>query len=171
MDAPGRFDAATAFAGVPFDTTEVRWFVEGSLPDSYVDWVSSAGKKAIVEIRGDKYWVDGIHSSGLKWRGHGPLGIKLRRDSAGFLDLGNGARGRIEEWRKICPVEPGSASLGQRGEWCEVQKVVLTRPYGVHLAGTVGPLNSRDLAVSGCDVELASVMVAGTEAWTFALEA
>lgn len=170
-DEPGRLDAAVPSAGVPFDTTEVRWFVSGSLPASYVDWFSSAGETAVVEVRCDTYWVDGLHSTGLKRRGRGPLEVKLRRDSTGSLELGSGIRGRIEEWRKIHPAEQRFARPGRSGEWCEVNKVVRTRTFGLRSTGSVDPLSSRDLTSPGCDVQLASVDVAGSEAWTFALEA
>lgn len=154
----------------PFDTTEVRWFSSGALPTAYGDWFSNPGGSAIVEIRCDNYWVDGSHSSGLKRRGHGPLEVKIRRESTGFVDLGDGVRGRIEEWRKVRPAEPPSANLSKPGQWCQVHKVVLTRTYGIDSAGNVRPLDQSDLRTEGCDIELASVAVAGTEAWTFALE-
>lgn len=170
-DPIGRPDEIKPAYEVPFDTTEVRWFSSGALPTAYVDWFSNPGGSAIVETRCDNYWVDGSHSSGLKQRGHGSLEVKLRRESTGLIDLGDGVRGRIEEWRKIRPAEPPSASPGEPGRWCQVHKVALTRKYGVGSAGRVRPLDHRDLAIGGCGIELASVVIAGAEAWTFALEA
>jgi hypothetical protein len=170
-DPIGRLDEIKPAYEVPFDTTEVRWFFSGALPTAYVDWFSDPGGSAIVEIRCDSYWVDGSHSTGLKQRGHGPLEVKLRRGSTRLVDLGDGLRGRIEEWRKIRPAEPPSANSNELGQWCQVQKVIQTRTYGVGSAGNVRPLDHRDLATRGCDIELASVVIAGTAAWTFALEA
>ncbi len=170
-DELGRLVATVPPAGVPFDTTEVRWFASGALPGQFVDWFSASGTTGSAESRCDTYWVDGQHSIGLKRRGHGPFEVKLRRDSTGLLELGSGVRGRIEEWRKIRPVEPGFIGSSRRGEWFEVNKVVRTRTCGVRSTGSVGPLLSRDLASPGCNVDLASVDVAGAEAWTFAFEA
>jgi hypothetical protein len=150
-----------------FATAEVRWFVGGELPGSLVTWFTS--ERTSIELRRDRYAVDGSPDVGLKRRAGGPLEVKLRCESSGTVRLGTRV-GRIEEWRKLTDVDERDVPVGPEPVWVDVDKVVLTRSYRRSPEGML-PVARRDLSVAGCDVELASIGVEDTVAWTFALEA
>lgn len=160
---PG-WEYASFAPAIPFDTTEVRWFAAGNLPDSLVDWFIRSGR-ATLEVRHDSYLVDGSHDAGRKVRNHGSFEVKIRTGSHGFLHLGNGIHGRIEEWQKSVGLQPPTAE-----SWVEVGKVVLTRTYQPGPKDGLSEVRERDMLIPGCDVELATVSVGDTKAWTFAFE-
>lgn len=160
---PG-WESASAAPANRIDTTEVRWFAAGSLPDSLVDWFIRSGR-ATLEVRHDSYLVDGSHDSGRKVRDHGSFEVKTRTGTHGFLHLGNGIRGRIEEWQKIVGLQPPTDQT-----WVDVGKVVLTRTYQPDPKDSLYEVRARDMYLPGCDVELATVSVGETKAWTFAFE-
>lgn len=151
-------------AGQPFDTTEVRWFAPGHLPESLVKWFIRSSHSTL-EARDDAYLIDGSHDAGRKVRGRGSFEVKLRTGFGDLFHLGDRVKGRIEEWRKYVGLH---IPAGQ--SWIEVGKVVLTRTYQPDVQGAVAEVRERDLLVPGCDIELASVSAAGERAWTFALE-
>jgi hypothetical protein len=146
------------------DTTEVRWFVTGELPESLVDWFIRSGR-ATLEVRTDAYLVDGSHDAGRKRRDHGAFEVKLRTGSQGLFHLGNGVRSRIEEWKKYLGLQTPPDPT-----WVDVGKVVLTRTYQLDAEDAVSEVRVRDMLTPGCDVELATVSVGDTKAWTFAFE-
>ena len=146
------------------DTTEVRWFVTGELPESLVDWFIRSGR-ATLEVRHDSYIVDGSHDAGSKIRDHGTFEVKLRTGSRGPFHLGSGVRSRIEEWQKFVGLQTPPDRT-----WVDVGKVVLTRTYQLDAEDDVSEVRVRDMFTPGCDVELATVSVGDTKAWTFAFE-
>lgn len=147
-----------------FDTSEVRWFAEGVLPETLVAWFIRSSHSTL-EARDDTYLVDGSHDAGRKVRGHGDYEVKLRTGFGGLFHLGGGVEGRVEEWQKHVDLHvPTDQS------WIEVGKVVLTRTYQPNLRGVVAEVRERDLQQPGCDIELASVSAAGHRNWTFAFE-
>ncbi len=150
-----------------FATSEVRWFGDGPLPPSLVSWFA-AGPTS-VEIRSDRYWVDGPPDLGLKRRGNGPLELKVRCDASDTIVLDVGLRGQIEEWCKISPLAEEHAPSG--GSWVDVGKLVRTRSYHRYAEGPLSVTDRPDLSTNGCEVELAAVTVGDLEAWTFAFEA
>ncbi len=161
-----RLVAPTSADGL--ETTEVRWFGDGTLPRTILTWFSQGPTS--IDVRGDSYRLDGTPDVGVKRRDHGPLEVKYRRPSTGSVDLGSGTVGRIEEWHKIVHRDGTGTLAGGDGVWLDVDKVVYTRTYGV-VDGVARPLALRALARTGCDVELAAVTAGGISAWTFALEA
>ena len=164
-----RFPGIRAAAGSSFDTTEVRWFASGALLPSFIEWFTNGGRAGILEIRYDVYRAGHSSDIGLKQRDHGPLEAKLRRGMNGTVHLGGDVYGRIEEWQKVRTADLSDGEdVG--GRWIEVHKVVVTRTFELGEDGVV-EVEHRDLDVPGCDVEIASIEVDGTMAWTFALEA
>jgi hypothetical protein len=151
-----------------FATTEVRWFAEGALPASLIAWFTS--ERTSIELRRDRYRIDGSPDVGLKQRAGGPLEVKLRCPALGSVQLGRARVGRIEEWRKLTDVDEADLPVGPDPMWADVDKVVLTRTYRQSPDGAMQPITPRDLSAAGCDVELASVVVGEFVAWTFALE-
>jgi hypothetical protein len=152
----------------PFDTTEVRWFAAGPLPDALVQWFAASGEPTLVETRRDAYLAAGSHGVGQKRRNYGPFEVKRRLRYGEFVHLSDALTGRLEEWRKLVEIQP-VPTAGDR--WADVNKVVLTRTYRLRSDGQVVRARERDISVPGCDIELASVSVAGIDAWTFAFEA
>ena len=155
----------------PFDTTEVRWFATGTLPGSVSKWFRDSGPAPIVETRRDTYWMQASHDVGLKSRNNGPLEIKLCLSRSGDFDLGEGILGHIEEWRKAPLKTLHEVNGSAHWRWSEVHKRVVTRTYGPDVNGRLVPIVTTDLPPTGCDIELATVSVGDTLAWTFAFEA
>jgi hypothetical protein len=156
-------------ASSTFATTEVRWFVDGALPASLTAWFATT--RTSIELRSDRYRIDGSADVGLKRRAGGPLEVKLRCESTGSVLLGRSRAGRIEEWRKFIDVDEQAVPVGSDAVWADVDKVVLTRSYARSSNSVMQPMAQHDLSAPGCDVELASVQFGEVTAWTFALEA
>ena len=154
--------------GRPFATSEIRWFARGAPPAAIVAWFSEHERSAFVEVRRDAYRVGTEHAVGLKRRDNGPLELKLRRGISPRRVLVGGLAGRIEEWRKDGLEEPVDAVSWQ---WSLVDKVVLTRTFARDDSGLVVEVGHVPLQGAACDVELATVTVGQTVAWTFAVEA
>lgn len=55
--------------------------------------------------------------------------------------------------------------------WIEVNKTIITRTFMLSDHEVVGPAEHVDDSLSGCDVEIAAVNVAGIDSWTLAFEA
>jgi len=162
----GRVDRLQGTA--PLDTTEVRWFAAGPPPSQLVERFCDTGSSVDLEIRNDAYLANGSHHVGLKRRNGGPLELKARRQSSDFVAMGRAVGAPVEEWRKFIGIRPGIT--GSDSTWIDVTKVVLTSTYGYLSDGGVGPAQAG-YDEPGCDIELASVTAASSDAWTFALEA
>lgn len=160
---------AEAAPYAPFDTTEVRWFADGALPDSLAEWFTKSGRWTELEIRRDAYLVDRSPDVGRKQRDQGPFEVKTRRGRSGVLHLPGGLRGHLEEWRKHIAGAQPPPTPDER--WSDVHKVVLTRIYQHDPDDQVAEIETRNPLVAGCAIELASVAVSDVRAWTFALEA
>lgn len=157
--------------GEPLDTAEVRWFADGALPRSFVEWFSDMGRSGVVETRSDIYRVGDAPDVGLKRRDYGPLELKIRRGSGGVLSIGGGVHGRIEEWRKTGAVESTRVRGDRDWQWSAVDKMVLTRTFAMDHRDGIAEVTGTDPTEPACDIELASVVVGETVAWTFAFEA
>jgi hypothetical protein len=173
MDAAAHPPSSDRFEGLklegrPLATSEVRWFAPGPPPAPVVAWFSERGRAAFVELRRDAYRIGPDHGVGLKRRDHGPLELKRRHGISPRRAFVAGLAGRIEEWRKDGLEEPLDATGWQ---WSLVDKVVLTRTFAREESGSVVEIGHVAQQPSGCDVELATVTVGSTVAWTFALEA
>jgi hypothetical protein len=152
------------------DTTELRWFVEGHLPPDVMSWFTRKGTVGLAEERCDTYRLDGRFDTGVKRRFREKLELKVRRSIGDRVVLGNGLAGRLEVWRRWSPAE----CLGESGEnatWADVYKMVIKRRFAVD--GSEVPITEelRAATGTGCDVEIASVSLDDTEAWTFAFAA
>jgi hypothetical protein len=154
--------------GPPLDTIEVRWFAAGQPHSSLVEWFSEGGQSAFVEVRRDAYRATLDHGVGLKRRDHGSLELKRRRGLTRRQLFAGGFEGRIEEWRKTGLEEPLAAMDWQ---WLVVDKIVLTRTFTIDDSDTVTEAAVPELASPACDIEVATISVNETVAWSFALEA
>ena len=153
--------------GTPFLTTEVRWFAAGAPPQQIIDWFAQGGEEAVVELRCDAYRRLNGPNVGLKRRDNGPLELKQRFSVASARPFALGLSGRIEEWCKTGLAEPPATT---NWEWSVVDKVVLTRTFVVRDEAIV-EVETREMTVPACDIELATVTVGESVAWSFALEA
>ena len=149
------------------DTTEVRWFVPGPLPDDVAGWFDGEG--GVLEERYDTYVLDGRSDVGVKRRFGETLEMKVRLSPGRWVDLGEGLTGSREVWRRWSPADglPGSAGGGQR---VDVHKSIVKRrfsPDGSEIAYSHG-VDPND---AGCDAEIAAITIGTARAWTFACAA
>ena len=152
------------------DTSEVRWFAEGLPPDTVVDWFTSSGAAGTLEERCDTYQLHRLHDIGVKRRARTSLEVKVRRGIGDPLVVAPGLVAPFEEWRKWSPGLGDPMSPSEGTPWIDVDKAVLTRTVSADHE-VVGPALHVDDQLSGCDVEIVAVTVAGVEAWSFAFEA
>lgn len=152
------------------DTSEARWFAEGSLPHLVVDWFTCSGTTGTLEERCDTYRLDGLHDVGVKRRSRTSLEVKVRLGIGERLVLAPGLAAPLEVWRKWGPWLGDVTSPSAGAAWIDVEKTVLTRTVGADQEA-VTTASHADHTLSGCDVEIVAVTVAGVEAWGFAFEA
>lgn len=150
------------------DTSELRWFAPGHVPQLVVDWFTAGGTQGVFEERADRYRLDGRVDVGVKRRFGHRLELKQRRAAGASAALTPALSGLAEEWRRWSPAEGLVESLDQ-ALWIDVRKAVVKRrfaPNGVELR--VAPA----MPVSGgCDVEVTAITVGAVEAWSLALSA
>lgn len=159
---PRRVDACSVD-----DTTEVRWFMPGSLPPDVRGWFTSS--IAVPEERCDTYLLVGRGDVGVKRRFRETLELKVRQSLDGRVELGEGLGGSLEEWRRWSPAE-GLVDEGTDGRWVDVDKSIVKRRFcldGTEIAFSPDP----HPAGAGCDVEVAGVTVGTVQVWTFAFAA
>lgn len=153
------------------DTSELRWFADGLPPRAVVDWFTCGGMVGTLEERCDTYQLHRLQDIGVKRRSRSSLEVKVRREIGDPLTLAPGLAAPFEEWRKWSPRIGDPMSPSSDTPWIEVEKAVLTRTFMSDDHEVVGPALHVDETLSGCDVEIAVVTVAGVEAWSFAFEA
>jgi hypothetical protein len=159
---PRRVDAFSVL-----DTTELRWFVPGTLPADIRGWFTSS--TGVAEERCDTYLLDGRVDTGVKRRFRETLEFKVRQSLDGRIELGEGLAGSLEVWRRWSPAE-GLVDDGADGRWVDVHKSVVKRRFSMR--GTEIAFSSDPQATgAGCDVEVAGVTVGAAQAWTFAFAA
>lgn len=149
------------------DTTELRWFLPGSLPLDLLGWFT--GSTGVVEERCDTYLLHGRHDMGVKRRFGETLELKVRRGLDGSVQLGDGLIGPLEVWRRWSPAE-GLVDVESDGRWVDVCKTIVKRRFSVD--GAEMAYSSTDGVVgTGCDVEVAAVNIGPAKWWTFAFAA
>jgi len=149
------------------DTTELRWFVAGSLTPVVRRWFTVS--TSFEERRCDTYLLDGRSDFGLKRRFQQTLELKVRRSVGRPVGLGNGLSGALEEWRRWSPVHDEPTDETDR-RWVDVHKSIVERRFSVD--GTEIPFSPDPRRVeAGCDVEVVGITVGDTEGWTFAFAA
>lgn len=165
---PGRM---TTDAGVTVtDTTELRWFVEGRLPEAVAAWFTLEGTTGLIEQRVDTYRIDGRLDTGVKRRFGETLELKVRRSLGEQVTLGPGLAGRLEVWRRWSPAEclvTGSRAV----PWADVDKTIAKRRFSVDGGEIALTGDNRVMVGDGCDVEIAALVVDSVVAWTFAFAA
>jgi hypothetical protein len=149
------------------DTTELRWFVPGSLPAAVGVWFT--GSTGVLEERIDSYLLDGRGDVGVKRRFRQTVELKVRQSLDGRIEFGDGLAGSLEVWRRWSPAE-GLVEHGVDDRWVDVHKSVVKRRFlsdGTEVA--FSPV--VEATATGCDVEVAGITVDDDHWWTFAFAA
>jgi hypothetical protein len=152
------------------DTSELRWFADGLPPGAVVDWFTCGGKVGTLEERCDTYQLHRLLDIGVKRRSRITLEVKVRREIGDTVTLAPGLAAAFEEWRKWSPTVGDPMSPSADTPWIDVEKAVLTRTFMLADHEVVGPAPHVDDSLSGADVEIAAVTVAGVDAWSLAFE-
>jgi hypothetical protein len=141
-------------------TREVRWFQEGPLPDAVLEWFLTP--ECEDEQRTDHYDLDAARrGSGVKYRNETSLDAKFKLASVGLLELSAEVVGNVDDWVKASTLlESPARPCGP--QYASVDKSLHTRTYVLHEAS--GPLPS------GCEIELVSLSLGSTAAWSLCLE-
>lgn len=149
------------------DTTELRWFVPGSLPAEVAVWFT--GSTGVLEERSDTYLLDGRGDVGVKRRFRQTVELKVRQSLDGRIEFGDGLAGSLEVWRRWSPAED-LVEHGVDERWVDVHKSVVKRRF--LLDGTEVAFSPVVEATgAGCDVEVAGVTIDDVQWWTFAFAA
>lgn len=170
MTRPLEHSYSSALPGSTLDTCEVRWFCHAPLPPALIAWFTAGGRLGIAEQRNDLYQRRAGATVGVKRRCGRTLEVKVLQSSGPEITLPGGLSGTCEEWRKW---EPGNGATpsSKAVPWIVVQKSIVTRSFVLSGEGIAVPVSEPDRRLPGCDVELASVAVGATQAWTYAFEA
>ncbi len=108
------------------NTSELRWFIRGSVPDEFSGWFS-AGRPPALELREDHEYLlfPACDSVGVKARG-GKFEIKARAGSSRVLPLPFRIGGRSEDWVKWSlsaeELPQFDRVLHKSGEWMRIAK-------------------------------------------------
>ena len=150
-------------------TTELRWFLDGRPPEDVVVWFTHEGSTGLSENRRDTYRLDGQVDIGVKRRYGKVLEMKLRQGLPEPF-LHRELDGWLETWQRWSPAD-GLIHLSPNTTWVDVDKTVVKRRFACD--GREVPLteSTRAMTGQGCDVEIATVSVAGRMASTFAFAA
>lgn len=146
----GRFGPSTALM-----TREVRWFYDGPLPLSVLDWFTTPSHHA--EQRVDYYDLASARNGiGRKHRDSTTFDTKFRVDLFPSTPLAPGVTGQVEDWMKI------SEPLGESPEHA------ITEPFPVGKQLITRRIPWVD--DSGCEAELAGIAAGGIRAWSLCFE-
>lgn len=168
----GEGDEAQAYGTVPIlDTSEARWFASDPLPSEVIAWFTRDGSVGTVEERCDVYQLHRLYDIGVKRRDRSILEVKVRRSIGDDLTISADLAAPFEEWRKWSPFQGDPMTPSPDIPWIEVNKTIITRTFMLSDHEVVGPAEHVDDSLSGCDVEIAAVNVAGIDSWTLAFEA
>jgi hypothetical protein len=160
---------------MPLITCEMRWFLEGPLPEEVERWFDQGRQSAARTWREDRYLLPGIADMGIKQR-EGRLEIKGRTDKLGAHAIAPEIEGNAERWCKWSH-DVASIAAGLRGclegqETIVVGKGRIQRHFLLEPGGLVQEAAQRDLARRGFSIELTRIRVpSGDDYWSLGIEA
>lgn len=149
-------------------TSEIRWFFDGRLPLDVENWFAADG--ALEETRCDMYRLDDPVGQGVKRRGRSILELKQRLRPSEVWSLGFGIAGNIESWKRWSPADE-LVALGAASIWVEVDKHIVKRRFDPDGLAIALSESNRAMVDEGCDAEIASLLIDGRSAWSFAFAA
>jgi hypothetical protein len=160
---------------MPLVTCEMRWLLEGPLPDEALRWFADGPAPAAGPWRDDRYLVlPGVADMGIKRR-EGRIEVKGRTAVLGSHVIAPEIEGSAERWCKwtydAASVAAGSCSwFAGRGAIIvgksRTQKHFLLDPGGEAQASA-----KRDLPRRGFSLELTRIRLAAGDHWSLGIEA
>jgi hypothetical protein len=147
------------------DTTEIRWFANGQLPDDVRSWFIGP---AVADERRDRYLLDVRTDVGVKFRNGHTLEVKRRREPGQAVELPDGPAGVLERWTKWTPAD-GRVRQTPSQRWMHVDKWIMKRRFS--LDGTEVDVVPWQNLRTFCDVEIVAVRAGGSVAWSLAFAA
>lgn len=152
-----------------YPTAEVRWFLEGPLPESGLPWFHDLAGNHFWETRTDHY-VRPPSPDGLGVKGRtGNLEVKRLARVAGVEVWGDVA-GRLEHWRKWSfPLDAAAGLRNPGSDWVAVAKRRLKGNFEIAEGCVVRA--EHGMRRPGCSLELAEVGAEGRVCWSVSLEA
>lgn len=154
-------------------TSEMRWFLQGQIPEAIDRWFQSGSPLANATQRQDWYLKLPNRSDwGIKLR-EGKIEAKQRTSESGVQAFGDRLQGRLEQWVKwSLPIGVGQILLRNeltQAAWIAVQKRRRQKRYVLTDQGMV--LSAELRLQQGCALELAEVTVAAQSWYSVGLEA
>jgi hypothetical protein len=163
---------------MPLVTCEMRWLLEGPLPDAALRWFERGPQPAAAPPREDHYLVlPGVTDMGIKQR-EGRLEIKGRIAVLGSHAIAQGIEGSAERWGKwsydaASPIGERFAACLCGGASIVVGKARVQRHFLLQPGGQPQPSAKRDLTRRGFSLELTRIRLASRrgEHWSLGIEA
>ena len=158
-------------------TLEVRWFFKGAVPADVLSWLyGSGGEPAEPLPRVDHYLrISEGDSLGIKLR-EGRIEVKQRQRQLGAVRLQERVIGMVEHWRKWSFALASEASdlagmTVPASGWVGVRKERQLSRYRITADRKLIAMPALEYPDQGCDLELTSIRVSGSEWWTLGFEA
>lgn len=147
-------------------TAEVRWFVEGALPEAARRWFQALAPDAAAEApRTDRYAPTEAEDLGVKVR-QGKLEAKGRTEALGLERWGR-AGGHVETWRKWSYVLAADA---RPTGWIPVEKKRWLARYRIEGSAVERAAGEIPQGGEGVNVELTAVKAGSRMWWSVCLE-
>jgi hypothetical protein len=155
------------------ETSEIRWFYQGEIPEIVLDWYDDCpGEKVDEPERTDRYFVGASPEVGIKIR-EGRLELKRLIDRTETIAMARVHTAYQEEWRKwsfrLAVNNDGSwAGIDSTLDWIDVSKLRSLRFYQPTAAGILVP---KETAMSeGCQLELSRIQSKDQRWWSLGFE-
>lgn len=145
-----------------FPTTEIRWFIAGTLSPETLSWFSAGHRLETAIVQVHEYLLfPGCDTVGVKFR-EDRFEIKAKLGVSQPLSMVLGIRGRKEEWIKWSLPTKGLPMLGeslhQSGPWLKVRKGRNQRVFSAE-TGRLQEVSAGSFPSMGCNIELTRVEV------------
>ncbi|CAN5601981.1 hypothetical protein BH23BAC4_BH23BAC4_00540 [soil metagenome] len=149
------------------ETIEIRWFAEGHLPDTVLQWYATLGRLPEKEVRTDVYLIPlDPAEPGIKLR-EGALEIKRMRGFYEDEPFGSitAAAQEWAKWRIPTERDPSDNLTG----WLNVKKERWVRTFEVDSHGQLSDADGQQVR-NGATVELSSISADSRSWWSLCVE-
>jgi hypothetical protein len=154
-------------------TCEMRWVLDGALPDEVERWFHRDGRPAPPAWREDRYLIlPGAADMGIKER-QGRLEIKGRLAKLGSHAIAPEIEGAAERWCKWSYDAAGAPPFGglQGQEAVVVGKARAQRHFLLEPGGRAQEVAQRDLTRRGFSLEVTRIRLRAHDHWSLGVEA